>query len=421
MISAKNCSKQGGDNRLRFDIENIVTAAAFHHSPMSALDIVYSIGSPYDPYWLDRVRSNLIFALKSILKSEIINDKTEILAFWSCIIGITRWFDKEQAQTITSFRDYIIKTSPSSQKAEIIKLMQINTPGEFGLNEYKNDSWDDDDDDFELSKNEEKIVLIDNVNKAVSNLDLRVKQNDKLLLTELCNLVTNIVRINPENRTELINHTFALIGANQDFDSSWRYHSCIHPLKKLIPILRENEIWELMKAAVRPAGEDFWLHSVPHNVNLICLYHATSKNTISLKKGTQYMLAMHRLWNGMPDGKRRFMNIKSQNEAVQNWQEFVASILRHLLSSDSAETVSSAIRGLCCLVEISPEVLPSLFKNCDSKQLSRLLLGLEIWSVKNCGIVNSILKEIQKTDLNLYDKIQIWISQLYQPSGNWKM
>ncbi len=116
------------------------------------------------------------------------------------------------------------------------------------------------------------------------------------------------------------------------------------------------------------------------------------------------------------DGNRDYLkdwNVPPCNG--KTWSHFTSYVLRRLLSSDSAETVSAAIRGLNAVVEVSPEILEDIFEDCDEKQLLRLLLGMEVWAARHPKFAGPVLgrlwESVEQQDLR--NRIQLWICALF--------
>jgi hypothetical protein len=340
----------------------------------------------------------------------VVTDHADILALWSCAVGLTRWFDRYQAQTITALRDSVLEAVPPQNREEFVEWLQRLTPGEFLREEYDKDRQRSEPADEDSTSEPHE----DDVADAVSELVRKVDEGYEPSLMEIGHLAMRVARDNPAKRAELMSDLFALVDANRSYVTSWDYWGQSHPLRDLVPAIRENEVWELMRAAVRTTGDAYWSRSVSHNVHLICLYRATAEGIDSLKRGTQNVFAMHRLWAGLPEQKSSCERECPTWTEVGTWPDFVALVLRRLLSSDSAETVSAALRGLCAVVEVAPGVLSTLFDRSDGEQLSRLLLGAEIWAARHSEAADEILEELwrRRWDLDLGDRIQLWICML---------
>ena len=134
------------------------------------------------------------------------------------------------------------------------------------------------------------------------------------------------------------------------------------------------------------------LRSVSHNVHLICLFHAAGKGTEQLKRGTQCVFAMHRLWSRLPESQYIDVPDRTAEDSVETWPCFAALVLRRMLSADSAETVSAALRGLSAVVEVVPGILRTIFDDCESRERSWLLLGMEVWSARHPEIADRCSK-----------------------------
>ncbi|KKL71063.1 hypothetical protein LCGC14_2098660, partial [marine sediment metagenome] len=108
----RECDDQGGDNRLSSEIENEVAAASFRCGPCSAWAFFKCIDPEVERYWLQTVRATLIAASKRAIADGVVTDHVDIIALWSCAVGLTRWFDRYQAQTMTALRDSILEAVP---------------------------------------------------------------------------------------------------------------------------------------------------------------------------------------------------------------------------------------------------------------------------------------------------------------------
>lgn len=169
-----------------------------------------------------------------------------------------------------------------------------------------------------------------------------------------------------------------------------------------------------MRAAVRPAGEAYWSRSVSHNVHLICLFYAASKGVADLRKGTQCVFNMHRLWAGIPKDEGGGGRGRLHGTFVESWSHFTALVLLRMLAADSAETISAALNGLHALVDVTPSVLPLLFEQCEGRPRSWLLHGSEVWAARQPEVARPILEKmwLHKCDLDLQQRIQLWICML---------
>ena len=406
----RECDNQGGDNRLGSAIEKEVAAASFRCGPGSAWAFSNCIDPEAERYWLQTVRATFIAASKRAIADRVVTDHDDILALWSCAVGLTRWFDRDQAQTVTALRDSILDAVSPEGREEVADRLRRLTPGEFLREEYDKDRQESES-AVEDSTSEPHE---DDVASAVSELVRKTDVGYEPSLMEIGHLVMRVARDNPANRTELMSDLFALVDANRSYVTSWDYWGQSHPLRDLIPAIRENEVWELMRAAVRTMGDAYWSRSVSHNVHLICLYRAAAEGAACLKKGTQSVFAMHRLWAVLPQPQNSIRRECVADNDVETWPDFVALVLSRLLSANSAETVSSSLRGLCAIVEVNPNTLSTLFAHSDGKQLSRLLLGLENWATRHPEVASGILQGLwdHREDLNLRDRIQLWICKL---------
>jgi hypothetical protein len=403
----RECDDQGGDNRLGSAIEKEVGTASFRCGPASAWAFFNSIDPEGERYWLQKVRATLITAAKRAIADRVVTDHSDMLALWSCAVGLTRWFDKYQARTITALRDNILESVPPQDREELVEWLQRLTPGEFTREEYDKDRQQPESAD-EHGTSE---PIGDDAAGVVSELVRKVDEGYEPSLMKIGRVAMHVARDNPPNRGELMGDLFALVDANRKYVTGWDHWGQSHPLRDLVATIRENEVWELMRTAVRSIGHTNWSRSVPHNVHLICLYRAVSEGIDCLKKGTQCVLEMHRLWVGLAKFENSSQRECTTDNEVDTWPEFVALVLRCLLSSDSAETVSAALRGLCTVVDVTPRVLPTLFDHSNGEQLSRLLLGAEVWVTRHPKATAEILEKLwcRRWDLDTGDRIQLWI------------
>ena len=406
----RECDSQGGDNQLSSAIKNEVATAAFRCGPDSAYAFFNWIDPNVERYWLQTVRDTLIAASKRVLTERVVANHTDILALWCCAVGLTRWFDRNQAQTMTALRDTILSSVGPENRQHVADQLQNLTPGEFLREEYDKDRHGSEAPEEKISS----MASSDDVASAVAELAQKVKEGHEPSLMEIGRLVVSVARENPVNRSELMRILFGLVDVNRNHVTSWDYREQSHPLKELIPSIKEGEAWELMRAAVRTTGEPYWSRSVSHNVHLICLYRAAAEGVGCLRMGAQSVFAMHRLWAGLPEIQTTNEQQRAAASGVDTWPEFVASILYRLLASDSAETVSSAFRGLSAVAEIAPRAVSALFSGSGGIQRSRLLLGAEVWAVHHPLQFTSVLEQQcrRREDLCLSDRIQLWICSL---------
>ena len=261
----RECDDQGGDNRLSSSIENEVTTAAFRCGPDSAYAFFNWIDPEVERYWLQTVRATLIAASRHVVDEGIVADHTDILAPWCCAVGLTRWFDRYQAQTVTALRDKILSGVNPENRQHIADQMIGLTPGEYLREEYDKDRHG-----AESTEEEASPVEHDgDVSPAVAVIAHKVDEGYEPNMMEIGRLAIRIAQDNPANRVDLIRRLFGLVDANREYMTGWDYWGRSHPLKELIPSLRENEIWDLMRAAVRSTGEAYWSRAVSHNVHLI--------------------------------------------------------------------------------------------------------------------------------------------------------
>ena len=405
----RECDDQGGDNRLLSSIEAEIAAAAFHCGPKSAWAFFNCINPKTERYWLQTIRKNLIAAINRIISDGTVTDSMDILTLWSCAVGLTRWFDKYQVQTITELRDSIFDSVPLEAKDELRNQMQSLTPGEVLREEYDKD------------RPRQRIRKVSgtsstntpDIGEAVSKLVQQVAGGYEPGLVEIGQLAIFIARDNPENRTELMYTLLGLVDANRNYGRRWGYWEEEPPLRELVPALREHEIWELMRAAVRPVGETYWFQSASHNVHLICLFHAAGKGAEELKKGTQCVFAMHRMWSRLPESQNADIPDRLADNSVDTWPDFAALILLRMLSSDSAETISAAFRGLSAIVEIKPEILCTVFVHCEDRERLWLLLGMEAWAARHPEIAAPMVDEMWAHEGgDLRTRIQLWLCKL---------
>ncbi len=401
----RECDNQGGDNRLSSSIENEVATAAFRCGPDSAYAFFNWIDPELERYWLQTVRSTLIAASRRVVDEGVITDHTDILALWCSAVGLTRWFDRYQVQALTAFRDTILSGVKPDSQQHIADQMQDLTPGE-----YQREEYDKDQHGSESSKEEPfPAEPDDDVSNAIIEMVRKVDEGYEPKLIEICHLARRITQENPSNRVDLMRRLFELIDANRDYLTGWKSQ----PLKDLVSSLRENELWALMRAAVRYTGEAYWSLSVPHNVHLICLYRAAAEGADYLRAGAQRVLAMHRLWEGIPEsqwvGEQR-----SVAPSIDTWPRFVVAVCGRLLSSDSAETVSAALRALCAIAEIAPHAVSSLLAGSKGILRSRLLIGAEVWAPRQPMQFAAVLEDLwkHKEDLCFSDRIQLWVCSL---------
>ena len=407
---SRECEHQGGDNRLSSSIENEVAIAAFRCGPDSAYAFFNWIDPEVERYWLQAVRSTLIAASRRAVDEGVIADHSDILALWCCAVGLTRWFDRYQAQTVTALRDTILSgVNPESQQ-HIADQMKYLTPGEYLREEYDKDRHEVESSGEEPSPAEPN----DDVHTVVAGIACKVDEGYEPNLMEIGRLAMRIAQKNPANRVDLIRRLFGLVDANRDYMTGWDYSGQSHPLKELMPSLREDEIWDLMLAAVRSTGEAYWSRSVPHNVHLICLYRAATEGADHLRIGAQRVFSMQRLWAGLPEPQGSVEQQRSVASNIDTWPGFVVAVCGRLLSSDSAETVSASFRGLCAVAEIAPQAVSALLAGSKGIQRSRLLIGAEVWAARQPLQFTAVLEDLwnRKEDLCFSDRIQVWVCSL---------
>jgi len=406
----EECANQGGDNRLSPAIKKEVSAASFRCGPGSAWAFFNWIDPEVERYWLETVRDTLIAASKRAIADGVVTDHDDILALWSCAVGLTRWFDRDQAKTVTALRDSVLDVVSPEGREEVADRLRRLAPGEFLREEYDKDGQESES-AVEDSTSEPHE---DDVASAVSELVRKTDVGYEPSLMEIGHLVMRVARDNPANRTELMSDLFALVDANISYVTGWDQWGQSHPLRDLVPAVRESEVWKLMRAAIRTTGHANWSRAVSHNVHLICLYRAAAEGGDCLKNGTQSVFAMHRLWAGLPQPQNSIRRECVADNDVETWPDFVALVLSRLLSANSAETVSAAFRGLCAVAEVEPNTLSTLFAHSDGEQQSRLLLGLENWATRHPAVADGILRSLwdHREDFNLRDRIQLWICKL---------
>jgi hypothetical protein len=411
----RKCDDQGGDNRLGPAIETEVAAAAFRCGPDNAYAFFNEINPEIERYWLQTVRSTLIAAGKRAIADRILTERADILAVWSCAVGLTRWFDKYQAQMVTALRDTILSAADPESRKNLSDSLQALTPGEFLREEYDKDEPDS------RSPEEDNTPMASDVDidYAISELARKKEEGTEVKLMEIGRLALRVVRENPTNRCGLIETLFHLLNTNRGYASSFDCWEGPHPLKELILSIRESERWDLIRAVVRNTGDEFWLLSVPRKVHLICLYRALAEGADCLKKGVQCMFGMHRLWAGFPAHQVTFKQDWSGSSVV-TWSGFAATVLYRLLSSNSAETVSAALRGLCAVAEIAPQAVSALFDDRDGVIRSRLLLGAEVWVTLQPLYFTAIIENLwsHRAKLSLEDRIQLWVCILVAAQAN---
>jgi hypothetical protein len=404
------CDAQGGDNRLESAIENEVATAAFRCGPSGA----YAFFEAFDPrikrYWLQTIRTTLIAAIERAIREYVVTDSDDILSLWSCAVGMTRWFNKDQARTITALRDAILEATDSEGRAHIAERLKSISLGEFSREEYDEDRRRPE----STEESPEWGTSDGDIGESIAELAQKVADGYAANLMEIGHLAMRVAQQNPADRANLICSLFDLVDVNNTYVSSWDYWGQQHPLNELIPSLRESEVWELVRAAVRTTGDSYWSRSVPHNVHLICLYRAASKGVDYVKTGAQSVFAMHRLWAGLPEPDEPTEGGQSTASNVDSWPEFVMAVLKRLLASDSAETVSSALRGMCGIAEVSPQAVARAISDSKGIERSRLLIGAEVWAARLPSEFAAVLGDLwsRRNELCLSDTIQLWICGL---------
>ncbi len=402
------CEAQGGDNRLSNEIKNEVATAAFHCGPVHAWSFFNCIDPEYERYWLHSVRDNLITASKRVIEDKVVKDHSDILALWSCAVGLTRWFDMNQVQTLNSFYNTIITALPSEDRADFDNRLKRLTPGEclrVKFDKGRQRSGSNEDDGVPMASATTAVV------DDVAELGRRTAKGEETSLLEISRLAIRITWDNPVNRAELLSELFGMIDANSGYVTRWDDWIHHHPLRDIVFAIKESEAWELIRAAVRSMDAAHWSRSMSCNVHLICLYRAATEGPDILRKGTQRVFAMHRLWAGHPKHQRTIKRGRPALNGVKTWPDFAAWVLRCLLTADSSETVSSALRGLCAVIEVVPSTLATLFDDSDGKQLSMLLLGSEVWASRHPEEISKMLGILwdRRYDLSMRDRIQLWL------------
>lgn len=403
----RECDDQGGDNRLGSEIENEVASAAFRCGPDNAYTFFNWIDPEVERFWIQTIRSTIITAGKRAITDRVITEPIDLLAVWCGAVGLTRWFNKYQAQAMTALRDTILEVATPDSQRNFACQLQTLTPGEFLREEYdkeqRGSGSSEDDDTLMLSNGD--------LTHVVSELAEKVDEGVEPSMMVIGYLAMRVAKEDPANRTELMEILFGLVDANRKYATGWDYWGQSHPLRELIPSIREDEIWCLMRTTVRTTGDTYWLLSVSHNVHLICLYQAVAEGIDHLKRGTQYMFGMHRLWSGLSKRQATIKEDWLSGLGIETWSGFMANVLCRLLSSDSAETVSAALRGLFAVADIAPEAVSSLFDNCDGIQRSWLLLGTEVWVARHPHHFTDIIEGMwnHRSKLSLRDRIQLWI------------
>lgn len=403
----RECDAQGGDNRLSSTIEKTVATASFHRSPQEAWSYFKAIDPETERYWLQTVRDNLIGATKGSIHDGTLTSHNDMLALWCCAVGLTRWYNKDQAQSITALRDAVLKAIPAENKADIQESLRSITPAEIAREEYDKDRRASNDDNTPTEAAHDSPQIEDAVGVLVTKTDAGYEP----CFMEIGKLAAEICRKNPQTRKDLISRLLGIVDSNRRYSTAWDMSGYKHPLRELLPLLRESEIWEIVEAAVRSIGESNWLWSVSHNVHLTCLHKAICNGIDDLKGGIQTVFNMHCFWAGIPELATPQIPASSPEVHVESWPQFTAHVLLRTLESDSAETVSAALRGLTALTEVSPDLIPLLFENIQGKTRLWLLYGAEIIAAKHPNIMKPILEEMwnQRDDLDLHCLIQLWV------------
>jgi len=147
----------------------------------------------------------------------VVTDHGDILALWSCAVGLTRWFDRDQAKTVTALRDSILDAVSPEGREEVADRLRRLTPGEFLREEYDKDRQESES-AVEDSTSEPHE---DDVASAVSELVRKTDVGHEPSLMEIGHLVMRVARDNPANRTELMSDLFALVDANRSYVTGW--------------------------------------------------------------------------------------------------------------------------------------------------------------------------------------------------------
>lgn len=404
------CTDQGGDNRLSSEVENEVSAAAFRCGANDAWQFFEWVDSKISGNWLRTIRDMLISASERAINEKVIYNDPDACAIWCCTIGLSRWFDNDSAQMVTGIRDAILDAAKTEDRPELKERLYKLSPGDFIRERY----------------NEREVTPIstepggasgDEVGDygiLLSDLRQKVQEGYEPSISQISRVVKQIILENSENRRELVSTAFQLVGANNKYMFSWDKEKQFVELQDLFRRLNKEEAWQLMRSAIQPVGNEFWLRSITHNIHLLCLCKATVSGVDALRQGVQRVYSMHSLW---ADERRERVSweINANAEGSRHsWAQFVASVLTRLLDSDSSETLSAAIRGLCALNEVDPDVVPAILSETDGLRRSRLLLASEVCATRNPERFSSVLEELwaQRKSLTLSDRVQLWVCRL---------
>jgi hypothetical protein len=400
--------KQGRGSGAEMELEATVFSAAICCGPSQLWQLLGSTFSDVSSSkWHYEMRNRLSDGLAQALDKGAISQLRDRLTLWCLVVAFCRWFDDSDVRKLDMLRSSLLGAcSEETERDILLNELQRLTPGEcrrMADEERKpkpgaNPSFGQPPLDYPLDK-----MLAD------------LARRDRLLPSDVAEAVCYIARTNHSQRKALVSALLTAVGSGFDYAISWRYDDRFadSALLAIVESVTDDELWKFVGAAARAPKDSLgWVQAIAGNLNQIALARSRSKGPSSLRDGLETQIAMNVLWAFGESNRQPPWQPLPAPEEVGTWEDLVFRMLAILLSSRSAEVISSASTAMHALVALEELTIPRLFaKLTDEWPRWWLLNAAEAWAALHPDALERVYPLLEKimVEDHFMSRLQAWL------------
>ena len=328
------------------------------------------------------------------------------LTLWCLVVAFCRWFDGGDIITLVELRTELLEhCADEGERKLLASELDRLTPGEARREPAKD----------RPERRQAGSLPAEPPAYSPQKLIAELDSGAKLRISDVAIAIRYFMRTNDASRESLIPRLLSAVGSNEEYAINWAWNDNFvdAALSEIAARVTDEHLWSLALAISTTGGERrSWLNATAENLHRLCLARASTRGLDELRGGFPVHLGMHGAWAfGASEWQRSWMSLPPE-ETIATWEELMVQMLEMLLTSRSAEVLSSAITGMHALVDLHPGIITSLFDRLKPYWAQHWLLNAaEAWAALHPAALEAVQPVLERAmrSAPLEARLQSWI------------
>jgi hypothetical protein len=399
------CERQGGDNRIRSSILDVVASSAFRSGPGAAWRLLQSQWPNWDGVSHNELQERIVGGIAMAVNDGMDLAINDLQFLWAIAQGLSVSYSQVCNDGLAALRSAITTRHSDVIRSTAFESRMSREVVESRVDEAEIDRDRDDEREIQERTLEGELQTIREgqlvrIVKAAKLLSLA--KTSGCLTEEVCDLVLSGVT------------------SGDSYPACWHHleDGVFASLRELTALAWDNSLWSLFRGFLRDADRDAdWTYAVYNNMLEMAFARAERRDSNEAEPGLAAIIGMHELWAlGAGPHKRARPGLNGDN-TVQTWRDFAIASVCRLLESDDADVLYAAVGGLHSLVDSDPSAMRDLLTaNVSGGGRRWILNAAEAWGFLYPEEFETIRPHLGEIMLSgeLDERLQAWIALVGQ-------